>query len=74
VLIVGTETGILHRLKQENPETEYVPVAEKAVCPNMKRIDLAKVLLSLERMEPRIEIPEGIRRRALDAVEKMIAL
>jgi quinolinate synthase len=72
VLIVGTETGILHRLKQENPAVQYVPIAEKAICPNMKRIDLEKVIRSLETMEPRIEIPEGTRRRALAAVEKML--
>jgi len=74
VLIVGTETGILHRLKHENPSTQYVSVTEKAVCPNMKRIDLEKVVSSLEGMEPRIEIPETTRCRALSAVEKMLLL
>jgi len=73
-LIVGTETGILHRLKRENPGTHYVPVTEKAVCPNMKRIDLEKVIQSLEDMAPGIEIPEETRRRALAAVEKMLLL
>jgi quinolinate synthase len=73
-LIVGTETGILHRLKQENPEVEYVPVTDKGLCPNMKKIDLGKVLLSLQEMKPRIEVPEDIRKGALAAVERMLAL
>ena len=73
-LIVGTETGILHRLSKENPEVEYVPVTEKAVCPNMKKINLEKVLWSLEEMQPRIEVPDEIRGRALNAVERMLAL
>ena len=71
-LIVGTETGILHRLKKENPEVEYVPVTDKGLCPNMKKIDQGKVLLSLQEMEPRIEVPEDIRQGALTAVERML--
>ncbi|MBW1786694.1 MAG: quinolinate synthase NadA [Deltaproteobacteria bacterium] len=74
ILIVGTETGIIHRLIKENPKIEYVPVNEKAICPNMKRINLEKVLLSLKNLEPRIEIPENTRRPALAAVENMLAL
>ena len=73
-LIVGTETGILHRLRKENPAVEYVPVTERSVCPNMKRITLEKILWSMEEMQPRIEIPDSIRQRALAAVERMLAL
>jgi quinolinate synthase len=73
-LIVGTETGILHRLRQENPAVEYVPVTKRGVCPNMKCITLEKVLWSMEEMEPRIEVEEDVRQRALAAVERMLAL
>ena len=73
-LIVGTETGILHRLRKENPAVEYVPVTKRGLCPNMKRITLEKVLWSMEAMKPEIEIPEDIRQRALTAVERMLKL
>lgn len=73
-LIVGTEIGILHRLKKENPAVEYVPVTERSVCPNMKRITLEKVLCSMEDMQPTIEVSESVRQRALAAVERMLAL
>lgn len=73
-LIIGTETGILHRLRKENPGVEYVPVTQKSVCPNMKRIDLEKVLSALETMEPQIEVPEDVRQRAKAAVDRMLAL
>ena len=73
-LLVGTETGILHRLQKENPVVTYVPVTDRAVCPNMKKINLEKVLWSMEEMQPQIEIPEAIRTRALSAVERMLAL
>lgn len=73
-LIVGTETGILHRLRKENPGVEYVPVTERGVCPNMKRITLEKVLWSMEELQPKIELAEDIRQRALAAVERMLEL
>ena len=73
-LIVGTETGILHRLWKEIPAVEYVPVTKRGVCPNMKCITLEKVLWSMEEMEPNIEIPEEVRQRALAAVERMLEL
>ncbi|MEJ2430556.1 MAG: quinolinate synthase NadA [Deltaproteobacteria bacterium] len=73
-LIVGTETGILHRLRKENPAVEYVPVTERSVCPNMKRITLEKILWSMEEMQPRIEISDSIREGALAAVERMLKL
>jgi quinolinate synthase len=73
-LIVGTETGILHRLAKENPGKQFIPVNEKAVCPNMKRITLEKVLASLENMREPIEVPEDIRQKALASVERMLTL
>ena len=73
-LIIGTETGILHRLRKENPAVEYVPVTKRGLCPNMKRITLEKVLWSMAAMEPQIDIPEDIRQRALIAVERMLRL
>jgi len=73
-LIVGTETGILHRLYKENPAVEYVPVTERALCPNMKRITLEKVLWAMEELKPRIEISEDVGQPALLAVERMLAI
>jgi quinolinate synthase len=73
-LIIGTETGILHRLRKENPDVEYVPVTRRSLCPNMKRITLEKVLWSMAAMEPQIDIPEDTRQRALIAVERMLLL
>jgi len=73
-LIIGTETGILHRLNKENPAVEYVPITKRGLCPNMKRITLEKVLWSMTAMRPKIEIPEEIRRRALKAVQRMLRL
>ena len=72
--IIGTETGILHRLRKENPDKYFIPVTDKAVCPNMKRITLEKVLWSLQDMKHQIIVPEDIRVRALNSVERMLAI
>ena len=72
--IVGTEIGIIHRLKKENPDKEFIPAFAKAICPNMKLTTLEKILWSLEEEETKIEVPEDIAARAKSAIDRMIAL
>jgi quinolinate synthase len=69
---VGTEMGIIHRLRKENPGKKFIPISEQAVCPNMKLITLEKVLWSLEEMSPEVKVPEEIRLKALAAVNRML--
>jgi quinolinate synthase len=73
-LIVGSEVEILHRLRKENPGKTFIAASEEAICPDMKRITLDKVVKSLETMSPRIEVPEEIRVRAKAAVDRMLAM
>ncbi|MBI2857673.1 MAG: quinolinate synthase NadA [Chloroflexi bacterium] len=73
-MIVGTELGIMYRLKKENPGKRFIPATEQAVCPNMKQITLEKVLWALEEMTPRVVVPEPIRLKAKAAVDRMLAL
>jgi quinolinate synthase len=72
-VIVGTELGLIHRLKQENPSKTFIPVSFLTTCPNMKRITLEKVLWSLEDMKHPVEVPEGIAAAARGAIERMLA-
>jgi len=71
-LIVGTEIGILYRLRKENPDKKFIPVSEQAICVDMKLINLRKVLRSLEEMAPVVNVPEEIRLRAKKAVDRML--
>ncbi|MFC1952937.1 quinolinate synthase NadA [Chloroflexota bacterium] len=71
-VIVGTEIGILHRLKKENPEKKFILVSEQAVCPRMKMITLETVLQSLENMTHQVKVPERIRLKAKAAVDRML--
>jgi quinolinate synthase len=73
-LIVGTEVEILHRLKKENPGKQFYAASKKAVCPNMKKITLEKIVDSLETMSPVVTVPEAIRVRAKAAVDRMLAM
>lgn len=72
--IVGTENGIIHRLKKENPEKQFFHVIRLADCPNMKLNTLEKVLWALEDLEPRVTVPQDIREKARRAIDKMLAL
>ena len=71
-MIVGTEIGIIHRLKKDNPGKEFIPASERAVCPNMKLITTEKVLWALEDMSPEVRVNEDIRLKAKSAVDKML--
>jgi quinolinate synthase len=73
-MVVGTEIGIIHRLRKENPTKRFIPVSEQAICPDMKLITLEKVLWSLQEMNPVVKVTEGIQLRAKAAVDKMLKI
>jgi quinolinate synthase len=70
--IVGTEPGIIYRLKKENPAKEFYPASELAICPNMKLTNLEKVLWSLEDQKSEIKVPKPIADMARSAIQKMM--
>lgn len=71
-MIIGTEMGLIHRLRKENPGKRFIPASEQAICPRMKLITLETVLWSLEQMTHQIRIPERTRLKAKTAVDKML--
>jgi len=73
-IIVGTELGIIHRLKKENPDKMFIPVSEQAICPNMKLIELHNVLNALENMETEIILKPEIIAKAKASIVKMIEI
>ncbi len=72
--IVGTEAGMIHRLQKDNPDKKFYPASDNAVCPNMKRTTLEKVLWSLEENKTVVSVSDDIRRRARRAIDKMVEL
>lgn len=72
--IIGTEAGILYRLRQENRDKEFILASHALVCPNMKLTSLEDVLCSLQTLSPVITVPEKIRENAKRALDRMLAV
>ncbi len=73
-IIIGTEVGIIYRLKQDSPRKEFYPAAEAAVCPNMKRITQEKIVSALETLKEEVRVSDYIRRRARKAIDRMLEI
>jgi quinolinate synthase len=77
--LVLTEPGILHEMQRRAPEKSFIPVPGMDgcacnVCPYMRLNSLEKLWRCLRRLEPRIELEEGLRQRALVPIERMLAM
>ncbi len=72
--LVGTEVGILHRLRKENPDKVFHPVADRMICPNMKKTTLENLAECLREMKYVVTVPEPIATRARQAVEAMLKI
>jgi len=72
--IIGTEEGLLHRMRQENPDKSFYLISNDQICQNMKRTTLEVVVRTMEFKENIITIPEEIRLKAKQAVDRMLAV
>jgi quinolinate synthase len=70
-IIVGTEEGLVYRMRRENPEKTFY-IVPHTVCPNMKKTTPQKLLASLENMQYEIDVPEDVADRARRAVQRML--
>ncbi len=70
--IIGTESGILHRLKKENPGKEFFLASDLAECSNMKLTTLEKIFWCLRDMEYEIKVPPDIAERARVPIARML--
>lgn len=72
--IIATEIGIIYPLGKQNPGVEFIAASNRAICPNMKKITLEKVVWSLEDMRYKIAVPDEIRIRAKKALDRMVEI
>jgi len=72
--IIGTEVGLLYRLRMENPTKEFIPATPAGVCPNMKRTTPEKVLWALQEMKTEVRVPEPTCTEARRAIDAMLAV
>jgi len=71
---VGTEVGILHRLRDQNPGKTFLPINPDAICAFMKTITLDNIINSMEKMSPQITVPAEIAKKAKRAIDRMLEL
>jgi quinolinate synthase len=72
--IIGTEAGILFKLRDENPDKDFILASPALICPNMKLTSLDDLLLCLKNMQPVVTVSEGVRQKAKTALDKMLAV
>ncbi len=72
--VVATETGVLHRLRKQNPEKEFIAAAETAECRYMKQITLENLRDSLRDLKHRVTVPADTAARAHRAIDRMLAI
>ncbi len=73
-IIVGTEIGMLHKLKSVAPHIEFIPASASFICPNMKKINLPVLLRGLQNEETVVSVDADIRDRAKKALDRMLEL
>jgi quinolinate synthase len=72
--VVATETGILYKMKQQNPNKTFIPASEKAECQYMKMITLKKVYDALVQEKNQVVVPKEIADKARLAINRMLAI
>ena len=72
--IIGTESGILYRLRHENPDKEFILASPALICPNMKLTSREDILEALRSLAPVVTVPEEVRVQAKRALDRMIAI
>ena len=72
--VIGTEVGILHRIKKECPDKPCHPLSHNAVCRNMKKTDLVKIRDSLVHLRHRVTVPDKVAGKARASIEQMLAV
>lgn len=72
--IVGTELGLMYKLKKENPDKIFYPLREDMICPSMKKTTLKSILRALKESKYVVKVPEGIRIPAKKALDRMLGI
>lgn len=73
-MLVGTEQGVLHQLRKQNPGKTFIPASEQMLCEDMKRITLMDIRDSLREMKHVVKVPDEVRIPAKRALDRMLSL
>lgn len=70
-IVVGTEVGLIERLKRDFPGKEFIPLRE-IICEEMKMNTLHKILETLKNEQYEVKVPEKTAERAIKSVKRML--
>ena len=70
--IIGTEEGLIYRLKKENPQKEFYSLGAAKTCVNMKKTTLEDVYNALDKENCQVELDPNIIKQASLALERMV--
>jgi quinolinate synthase len=71
--IIGTEEGLVHRLRRENPDKTFYAIPD-AICPNMKKITMENLLEAMKSLEPRVELSDEVIKKARAPLDRMVEI
>ncbi|NES94630.1 MAG: quinolinate synthase NadA [Desertifilum sp. SIO1I2] len=77
--IVVTEPGIIHQMRKQTPDKEFIPAPPLNncacnECPHMRLNTLEKLYLAMKHRQPEITLPEETRLAALRPIQRMLAM
>ena len=72
--IIGTEEGLRHRLRQENPDKSFYLISNSQICTDMKKTSLEIVAQTMELRQNIVTVPEEVRLKAKQAVDRLLAI
>lgn len=72
--VIATELGTIHKLQQDSPDKEFIPISERLICAQMKKVTLEGVLEALEKEQYVVKIDEPMRSNAVKSIDAMLKL
>ena len=72
--IIGTETGLIYKLQKQNPDKTFIPALTTAVCVNMKKHTMEKVLAELREKKNVVKVDPLLAKKARKSLERMLEL
>ena len=72
--VIATECGVLHFIRKKSPDKEVIPISEKALCKQMKRVTLDRLYDALRYDRYEVTVPEEIKEKAVTSVERMMQI
>jgi len=74
VFLIGTEEGMLHALRKQNPEKEFHIITSNFICTDMKKTTLETITEAMQTRNNVVTVPEEVRVKAKQAIDRMLAI